>query len=371
MRTEDKKQRPTRNVFVVTGLVLLVLVIAVVLSHHEDGDNQSSVSNPFPVEETAVFEPVLPDRPVRLPDDFAFHNEFQNEQWHYFANLAAIDGKQYSVQWSVYRIARNENDQPGWESPQIYLAYVIVTSGDQVWEAQRNARGGIGQAGFRSRSFRFWIDNWSWRSISSSPFPGVLNIETDEFSLKLRASAVGPFSLFGEQGYQRQHDMLPIAKYGFQAPLIRVSGLLNLAGKKIDVSGKAWLGKEWGNREPDGKKEMLTNLHLNDGSSLYIRQIRFPHHVPFTYGTLTFPSGKQRLLDGDDISLHALEYSKLSNGKLVPLHWKVKIPSADIELMTQIPVKEMWHSLLIPLWQGPVSGIGTHNAQGFLQLTGY
>lgn len=49
-----------------------------------------------------VFEPVLPDRNVSLPQDFKFHPEFQHEWWHYFASLKGDDGKDYSVQWSFF-----------------------------------------------------------------------------------------------------------------------------------------------------------------------------------------------------------------------------------------------------------------------------
>jgi len=72
-----------------------------------------------------VFEPVLPDRTVSLPRDFQFHPEFQHEWWHYFASLKGKDGKKYSVQWSFFRIATDERETPGWQSPQIYISNVV------------------------------------------------------------------------------------------------------------------------------------------------------------------------------------------------------------------------------------------------------
>ena len=154
---------------------------------------------------------------VVLPRDFSFHPDFQHEWWHYFASLIGEDGKKYSVQWSFFRIATDEREASGWQSPQIYISNVVISSESKVWKEQRLARGGIGQAGMTNRPFRIWIDNWNWRSLGNTPFPSRLQVKTDTFSLELDTVAKGPYVFNDEHGYQKKHDLLPVASYNFRS----------------------------------------------------------------------------------------------------------------------------------------------------------
>ncbi|MGL6170296.1 MAG: lipocalin-like domain-containing protein, partial [Vibrio sp.] len=53
----------------------------------------------------AVFEPVLPNHPVRLPSDFFSRPEFAQEWWTLYALLEDEQGKSLSVQWNFLRLA--------------------------------------------------------------------------------------------------------------------------------------------------------------------------------------------------------------------------------------------------------------------------
>jgi len=320
-----------------------------------------------------VFEPVLPDVPVVFPKDYMFHNEFQYESWEYFANLIGNDGKHYSVQWNYYRTARDDAQLRGWNSTQLYLSHAAIISKQGIWKQQRIARGGIGQAGLKERPFRLWIDNWNWRSTSLSPLPGVLSISTDDFLIQLHSSSVTSFLPIGNHGYQSQHDLLPLATYGFDAPFIQVSGQLMLQGTSVLVSGEAWLKKEWGSELEalEGQKKIVINLHLADGRNLQLNQNRISHYPNYTYGAVTNRDGSRTILTDEDITMTAVEYSSMSNGKLVPLKWKIKITKLDLELTTAPLRNDLWHDFYNPYWQGPVLATGTQEAQGMLKLTGF
>ena len=45
----------------------------------------------------AVYDPVLPDYTIKYGKDFAEHDGFHNEVWHYRANLKGDDGLDYGV----------------------------------------------------------------------------------------------------------------------------------------------------------------------------------------------------------------------------------------------------------------------------------
>lgn len=337
----------------------------------EEGVNE--VNSVLMSEQFKVFEPVLPDRTVSLPKDFQFHPEFQHEWWHYFATLEDASGKDYSVQWSFFRIATDEREARGWQSPQIYISNVVVTSATQVWKEQRLARGGIGQAGMTNRPFRIWIDNWNWRALGATPFPGRLSVETDTFGLELDSVTKGPYVLNGENGYQKKHDLLPIASYNFSAPFLALNGTLALDGVEVEVSGNAWLHKEWGSgllgEGQQGWDWFVFNL--DDGAALSVSRYRNNHQMPYVFGTLATRSGKVYQLSESDIDIKPLPNSTLLNGRRMPLQWIINVPKYEINLTTRIQRRDMWLPFVIPYWEGPIMASGSHEASGFMQLTGY
>ncbi|WP_261902767.1 lipocalin-like domain-containing protein [Vibrio fortis] len=337
----------------------------------EEGVNE--VNSVLMSEQFKVFEPVLPDRTVSLPKDFQFHPEFQHEWWHYFATLEDASGKDYSVQWSFFRIATDEREARGWQSPQIYISNVVVTSATQVWKEQRLARGGIGQAGMTNRPFRIWIDNWNWRALGATPFPGRLSVETDTFGLELDSVTKGPYVLNGENGYQKKHDLLPIASYNFSAPFLALNGTLTLDGVEVEVSGNAWLHKEWGSgllgEGQQGWDWFVFNL--DGGAALSVSRYRNNHQMPYVFGTLATRSGKVYQLSESDIDIKPLPNSTLLNGRRMPLQWIINVPKYEINLTTRIQRRDMWLPFVIPYWEGPIMASGSHEASGFMQLTGY
>lgn len=337
------------------------------------GKGMNEVNSVLVSEQFKVFEPVLPDRTVSLPQDFQFHPEYQHEWWHYFATLEDANGKDYSVQWSFFRIATDERETRGWQSPQIYISNVVITSATKVWKEQRLARGGIGQAGMTNRPFRIWIDNWNWRALGATPFPGRLSVETDTFGLELDSVTKGPYVLNGENGYQKKHDLLPVASYNFSAPFLALGGTLKLDGAEIEVSGTAWLHKEWGSgllgEGQQGWDWFVFNL--KDGSALSVSRYRNDQQMPYVFGTLATRSGKVYQLSDSDIDIKPLPNSTLLNGRRMPLQWIINVPKYEINLTTRIQRRDMWLPFVIPYWEGPIMASGSHEATGFMQLTGY
>jgi len=365
------------------GSIVGCVVIFVLLStayylyfYSQDYQSQSSqaVSSVLTAQSSKVFEPVLPNVPVVLPRDFAFHNEFQHEWWHYFANVTDQHGEEYGVQWSYFRVAHSDNDFTGWLSPQIYASHIVISNGRQVWREQRISRGGIGQAGMSNAPFRIWIDNWYWRSLGKTPFPGQLTASSDSFDLSLTTTVKGPYVLPGERGYREKHDLLPVASYNLTAPFLRVKGELKLGDSKlIQVEGSAWMSKEWGSglmtEQQQGWDWFV--LHLDDETTLSLSRYRHENQLPYIFGTLATNDGKVIDIAPDEISLIPLQSTYISGTKKVPLHWTINIPRYDISLTTKVLNSSLWLPFVIPYWEGPISATGSHNAKGFIQLTGY
>ncbi|AUI85844.1 carotenoid 1,2-hydratase [Vibrio azureus] len=324
-------------------------------------------------EAAVIFEPVIPDKSASLPQDFGVHPSYQHEWWNYYATTQGNNGKNYFIQWSFFRIATDERKDRGWQSPQLYLSHIVVSDGSQAWKEQRIARGGIGQAGMKSAPFQLWVDNWKWRSMGATPFPGTLEVSTDLLSVHLMSKTSGPFVVNGDKGFQVKHKLQSIASFNFSAPFLSIKGTLNLNGQSVRVEGDAWVNKEWGSgligNEQQGWDWFA--FHLEDGRSLMVNRYRYQGKMPYLSGTLATRSGEIVFLDDKELMIDPIKNTQISEQRLMPLDWHIRIPKYNINLTTQVIRKEMWLPFLFPYWEGPITATGSQQAHGFMQLVGY
>ncbi|MZI94796.1 carotenoid 1,2-hydratase [Vibrio sp. CAIM 722] len=320
------------------------------------------------------YQQVMPDHPVVLPDDFAFHPSFQNEWWSFVANVEDEQGNRYGVHWNLMRLAHDDRKSVSWDHPQLYLAQVAISHKHQVWFDQKLARGGIGQAGFQREPFKLWIDNWSLNGKEANPFPGELNTNTDQVSLQLGLALKQPIQLPGEQGYQHIEPSLSAALYGFDVPQVAVAGKIRIKGqrKALRVHGVAWIGKRWGNNfvlESNRHWDWLV-FHIQNGMTLTVTRFRQQVQAPRFFGTITSPQGESIALTQDDMSMIPT-LNTTTNGHLVPTQWHIKVPRYHINFTATAVNANMWFPYVVPYWEGPVNVSGSHNARGFMILSGY
>src|SRR3990167_2597213 len=141
------------------GVLLLVLL--------------SGCDNPAPDEkgfaglggDASVFTPVVPGREFSFPADHGPHDGFRIEWWYVTANLKDDQGREFGVQWTLFRSAlKAVPEQSGWGNQTIWLGHAAVTSATAHHAAERYARGGVGQAGVSLAPFNAWIDDWRFSS---------------------------------------------------------------------------------------------------------------------------------------------------------------------------------------------------------------
>ncbi|AXY00862.1 carotenoid 1,2-hydratase [Vibrio alfacsensis] len=368
-----------KKIFSISALVVIAFIILIggafylTLWAEATATEESEISAVLKREERTVFDPVLPSEHVSLPEDFRFHPNYQHEWWNYFAKLQDQDGHVYNVQWSYFRVAIDERDTRGWQNPQLFISHIVISRGSHIWREQRVARGGIGQAGMSNRPFRLWIDNWYWRALGTTPFPGQLEISTDTFGLELNTTTNGPFVVNGDKGFQVKHALLSVSSFSFSAPFLNVKGTITLNGQSISVTGSAWTQKEWGSgligEDQQGWDWLVFNL--DDGRALTVSRYRQNGQVPHLFGTLSTRSGTVFNLTEKDFSITPMQVTSLANGRRMPLQWIVNVPKHGINLTTRISKSDMWQPFLIPYWEGPILASGSNEAWGFMQLTGY
>lgn len=310
----------------------------------------------------------LPDpaRALTFPRDHGAHEDFRIEWWYLTANLRGADGRDYGAQWTLFRSALSpEATGAGWSVPQVWMAHAAVTTPDSHHVAERFARGGIGQAGVTAQPFAAWIDDWSMRAPEEGEGLDRLSIEArgGDFSYALQAEAEGPLVLHGQDGYSVKGQGGQASHY-YSQPFYRVSGRLVLPGGTVDVTGQAWLDREWSSQPLDRSQSGWDwfAFHLDDGRKLMVAQVRGDR--PFLFGSLIGADGQVRTLDGDDIALRPGRGTP-------PVSWSVDLPGEGLALTVEAVNPQSRMTTSVPYWEGPVRIGGSVSGRGYLEMTGY
>lgn len=316
------------------------------------------------------FAPVVPGRDFRFPRDHGAHPDFRIEWWYVTANLRDADGNDYGVQWTLFRNAlRPDADQPGWGDGNLWLGHAGLTTESRHYAAQRMARGGVGQAGVVAAPFDAWIDDWS---LAGDPSAGMqAQANGDGFGYRLQLRADGPLVLQGDHGFSRK-SADGQASYYYSQPFLRATGVLELDGRRIEVSGKAWFDREWSS-QPLAADQLgwdWFSLHLDDGQRLMAFRLRHADGGDYLSGNWIAPDGTTTPLHGDDIVLQPLERTRVADRE-VPTRWSLAVPGHGLRVEVAAMNPRAWMALDTAYWEGPVRVRGSASGVGYLEMTGY
>lgn len=321
-------------------------------------------------QESEGFARVLPGRPLAFPADHGAHPDFRIEWWYVTANLADADGNDYGVQWTLFRSAlRPGAGQPGWGNGNLFMGHAGVTGEGAHRAAERLARGGVGQAGVDAAPFRAWIDDWT---LSGDPESGMqVRAHGRDFTYDLALDPRGPLVHQGEGGYSRK-SADGQASYYYSHPFLHATGTLEIDGRRVEVSGPAWMDREWSSQPLAGDQLGWDwfSLRLDDGARLMAFQLRHRDGGRYLSGTWIAPDGRAGALDGSAIKLRPLEWTTVA-GREVPTRWSLSVDGhlAQTEVAAVNP--RAWMDLGTPYWEGPVRVQGGASGVGFLEMTGY
>jgi predicted secreted hydrolase len=325
--------------------------------------------------EAATFAQVVPGKVFSFPQDHGPHDGFRIEWWYLTANLKDNQDRTFGVQWTLFRNAlKADAQQPGWGNQTIWMGHAAVTSANQHYAAERYARGGVEQAGVNTAPFKAWIDDWTFDSQSSIENP-LANMQLyargQGFSYQLHLTSSQPLVLQGEQGFSQKSEQGQ-ASYYYSQPFFQAKGTVEIDGKTYQVSGPAWLDREWSSQPLTANQTGWDwfSMHLDNGEQLMLYRMRQKNGEPYLTGTWIGADGQTQVLKGQEIQLTPLASSDVA-GHTLPTRWAVKIPGKHIDVTTTALNPNAWMNLRIPYWEGPVQVSGSHSGTGYLEMTGY
>jgi predicted secreted hydrolase len=322
------------------------------------------------------FAAVVPGRTFAFPADHGPHPEFRIEWWYVTANLSDANGNAYGAQWTLFRQAiAPGGPQEGWANQQIWMGHAAVTRADTHRVAQAFARGGVGQAGVEAQPFQAWIDAWEMRGIDPASdeniAPLALKASGADFSYALRLGALRPLVLQGDGGYSRK-SLREQASYYYSQPHYSAKGVLTIDDKPVDVTGMAWLDREWSSQPlaSDQSGWDWLSLHFNSGDKLMLYRMRQSDGQHYRSGKWIFSDGKAEQLASSDITMTPLAFTEIE-GRKIPTTWRIAVPKMALSIECTPLNARSWMGTSFPYWEGPIRLAGSHTGVGYLEMTGY
>ena len=224
------------------------------------------------------FDQAIPGTPLVFPRDFGAHPGFRTEWWYLTANLQDEAGAAYGVQWTLFRQAGAPGDErQGWANQTVWMGHAAVTTATEHLFAETFARGGVEQAGVTAQPFRAWIDDWIFEARQEAPgasleAPGSalarakISANGPGFRYAFDLAADKPLVLHGDNGFSRKSDD-GRASYYFSQPFFKIDGVLVLHGRKVELSGLAWMDREWSS-QPLLTRRLSTSATASPSSSV-------------------------------------------------------------------------------------------------------
>jgi predicted secreted hydrolase len=322
------------------------------------------------------FAPVIPGKAFAFPADHGPHPDYRIEWWYVTANLVDATGAALGAQWTLFRQASRPGPQAeGWASQQIWMGHAAVTRADTHRFSEKFARGGIGQAGVEAKPFRAWIDSWEMRGSEAmrgdTIAPLELNASGADFSYTLRLDADRALVLQGDAGYSRKSERGQ-ASYYYSQPYFRAAGSIIIDDRPVEVTGQAWMDREWSSQPlaSDQTGWDWFSLHLGSGEKLMLYRLRQKDGRDNLLGNWIEPNGRSTEIASADNSITPTVLTEIE-GRKVPTGWSVVIPAHGLRIESAPLNTGSWMGTSFPYWEGPISFSGSHHGVGYLEMTGY
>jgi predicted secreted hydrolase len=324
----------------------------------------------------ADYAKVTPGKVLAFPADHGPHPDFRIEWWYVTANLTDANGEAFGAQWTLFRQALSPGGrEDGWATKQIFMAHAAVTRADTHRFAETYGRAGVGQAGVTAQPFEAFIDSWAMRGLdgfdAKTISPLELSAQAADFSYTLRLETDRSLVLEGDRGFSRKSER-DQASYYYSQPFFAAKGHLAIDDRPLEVSGQAWMDREWSSQPlaPEQTGWDWLALHFASGEKLMLYRMRESSGRNFLSGNWIRSDGTARQLTPSDVEITPTTQAEVAGRKL-PLQWQIKIAALSLSIECAALNPGAWNGTAFAYWEGPISFRGSHSGVGYLELTGY
>jgi predicted secreted hydrolase len=333
------------------------------------------------------FARAIEPRDFSFPADHGSHDAFRTEWWYFVGNLDDAAGSHFGFELTFFRIALSpeaESRASAWGTNQVWMANFAVTdvARARFGTAERFARGALGLAGAEAAPFRVWVNDWSVEGFMDSSTADLRVTARDaEMSVALQLKATKPPVAQGDRGLDAKGPERGNASYYYSFPRLAATGSIEVDGVATEVTGNAWIDREWGTSALSAGVAGWDwfALQLSDGRDLMYYRLRDANGnaSPFSGGSIVDADGESRRLAAGDVRLTAVDYWRSARtGIRYPVAWRLEVPSEDAVLEIVPYLEDQEVDLSVRYWEGAVRVAGNQGASrltghGYLELAGY
>lgn len=328
----------------------------------------------------------LESRTFRFPEDHAAHDEYRNEWWYFTGNLRDVAGRHFGFELTFFRLAMSPEPvgrKSAWGASQAWMAHLAVTDTDgrEFIAAERFSREALGLAGSQAEPFRVWLEDWAATGDGPGIPPLHLSAGTDRAGIELTLNGTRPVVLQGDNGLDPKGPEPGNASYYYSLTRLEAAGTVRVADGTFDVSGTAWMDREWGTSalSPDlaGWDWFALQLTGNREVMYYRLRTEDGETSPFSGGSLVQADGTRIALRAQDVTLTPLDHwTSDASGARYPVAWQLDLPRQAMTLQVRPYLEEQELNLTVRYWEGAVNVTGTQRetpitGDGYVELTGY
>jgi predicted secreted hydrolase len=142
--------------------------------------------------------------------------------------------------------------------------------------------------------------------------------------------------------------------------------------RSVDVSGLAWMDREWSSQPlaSDQSGWDWLSLHFNSGEKLMLYRMRQTDGHHYASSNWILPDGKTRQLASTEITMTPKTMTDIE-GRKIPTAWDIAIPVISLNISCAPLHARSWMGTRFPYWEGPIGFQGSHSGVGYLEMTGY
>ncbi|MGH8260089.1 MAG: lipocalin family protein, partial [Steroidobacteraceae bacterium] len=222
----------------------------------------------------------------------------------------------------------------------------------------------------------------------------TLRASDPAYGISLELHPLSAPVLNGDRGLSIKSGEPGAASYYYSIPHIAVRGQLVRSGsgvrtssgrtpgaaRVLDVSGTAWLDREWGSGSLGAHQQGWDwyGLQLADGSALMFYALRDDdgERDPHSAGTWIEPDGSSRPLASGDVRIDVLNHWTSPRGARYPSRWRIRVKSLSLDVTVTPVLADQELDAAPRYWEGDVDVAGTRrgkrlSGQGYVELVGY
>jgi len=327
----------------------------------------------------SAFAPVTPGAVLSFPADHGAHPAFRTEWWYVTGWLKTADRRDLGFQVTFFRSrpGADPGNPSAFAPRQILFAHAALSDPalGRLRHDQRIARQGFGLAEASTTDTDIVLDDWRLKRQADGRY--AVKVQGREFALDLALAPRQALLLQGDGGYSRKGPLPGQASYYYSVPHLAVSGSVIRGGRRVAVTGEAWLDREWSSTllDPAAVGWDWVGLNLDDGGALTAFQVRDAAGRPLWAGGSFRAAGKPPVALGRDAVRFSTERTWRSprTGANYPVLRTIRVqlpegprawrltPLFDDQELDSRPAGPVY-------WEGAVS---TSGGRGYLELTGY